>query len=46
MLIVGGNEAETASVSVRSRKEGENLGSMKLTDFLAMAEEEIRTKKR
>ncbi|MCQ2424065.1 MAG: threonine--tRNA ligase [Clostridia bacterium] len=46
MLIVGGNEAESASVSVRSRKEGENLGSMKLTDFLAMAEEEIRTKKR
>ncbi len=44
MLIVGANEAESGSVSVRSRKEGENLGTMSLDSFVVMAKEEERTK--
>ena len=46
MLIVGANEAETCSVSVRTRKEGENLGAMSLVDFIAKAEKEINEKAR
>ena len=46
MLIVGANEQENGTVSVRSRKEGENLGSMSLQAFLDRADEEIRTLKK
>ncbi len=44
MLVIGDKEAENATVSVRSRSGGD-LGAMPLADFLAMAKEEIRSKK-
>jgi len=44
MLIVGANESETGTVSVRTRKEGENLGAMSLDDFIAKARTEIDEK--
>jgi threonyl-tRNA synthetase len=42
-LVVGGREAETGSVGVRKRMEGD-LGSMPLSDFIARLEEEVRTR--
>ena len=44
MLIVGDNEAESGTVSVRRRGEDGDLGSMPAADFIAMAVEEIETK--
>ena len=44
MLILGDNEIENKSVSVRSRKNGD-MGSMKVDEFVAMAIEEVETKK-
>ncbi len=43
MLVVGDKEAESGTVSVRSRKEGD-LGAMKLEDFLSRALKEIAEK--
>ena len=43
MLVVGDKEIESASVSVRHRKEGD-LGSMDAQTFIDMAREEIKTK--
>ncbi|MGN0519012.1 MAG: threonine--tRNA ligase [Acutalibacteraceae bacterium] len=43
MLVVGKNEVESGSVSVRSRKNGD-LGSMELQSFIDMAVTEIATK--
>ena len=43
MLVVGGKEAESGTVGVRSRKEGD-LGSMTIDAFIGKAAEEIRTK--
>ena len=44
MLILGDNEIENESLSVRSRKNGD-MGSMKVDEFIAMAIEEVETKK-
>ena len=44
MLILGDNEIENDSLSVRSRKNGD-MGSMKVDEFVAMAIEEVETKK-
>ncbi|MEE0957846.1 MAG: threonine--tRNA ligase [Ruminococcus sp.] len=43
MIIVGDKDIEANTVSVRHRKEGD-LGAMQLTDFVAMAKEEIDSK--
>ena len=43
MLVIGDKEAETGTISVRSRKDGD-LGSMKIEEFLAKVEEEVKTK--
>jgi threonyl-tRNA synthetase len=40
-LVVGGREAETGSVGVRKRVEGD-LGSMTLDAFIARLTEEVR----
>ena len=45
MLVIGNKEVEEGTVSVRSRKNA-NLGSMSLDAFIAMAKEEIDTKKK
>ena len=44
MLIVGEKEIESGTVSVRSRDQGD-LGAMDLADFIARADEEIKTRK-
>ena len=43
MLVIGDKEVENGHVAVRSRAEGDK-GAMPLTDFLAMANEEIANK--
>ena len=43
MLVVGDKEKEEGTVSVRSRKGGD-LGTMPIGQFLANAQQEIRTK--
>ena len=43
MFVVGDKDIENNAVSVRHRKEGD-LGSMPLSNFIAMAEKEIDTK--
>ncbi len=43
MFVVGDKDIENNAVSVRHRKEGD-LGSMPLSDFIAMAEKEIDSK--
>lgn len=43
MFVVGDKDIENNAVSVRHRKEGD-LGSMPLSDFIAMAKKEIDTK--
>ena len=43
MFIVGDKDIEAGTVSVRHRKEGD-LGAMQLSDFIALAKEEIETK--
>ncbi len=45
MLIIGDREAETGSVSVRNRKDGD-LGSMPLSDFIAKIQQEVADKAR
>ncbi|MBR1815381.1 MAG: threonine--tRNA ligase [Lachnospiraceae bacterium] len=44
MLIVGANEVENGSVSVRKRGEDGDLGSMSQEDFIKRVTEEIKTK--
>jgi threonyl-tRNA synthetase len=44
MLIVGGKEAQTESVSVRERSKGD-LGAMKLADFIKKIIDEVEEKK-
>ncbi len=43
MIVIGANEVETGSVSVRSRKTGD-MGSMKSEDFIAYARKQIDEK--
>ncbi len=43
MLVTGEKEAESGTVSVRSRKGG-NLGTMKPEEFIGRAQREIRDK--
>ena len=43
MLVVGDKEMEAGKVAVRSRR-GEDLGSMPVEDFIALANEEIAGK--
>ena len=43
MLVVGYNEVETATVSVRNRKQGD-LGSMSVDDLVAMLRTQIEEK--
>lgn len=43
MLIIGDNEVENGTISVRSRKEGD-IGSMALDDFIAKIKDEITKK--
>ena len=45
MLVVGGKEVASGTVSVRSRKEGD-LGAMAPADFYANLTEEIATRAR
>ncbi len=45
MLVVGNKEAESGTVSVRSRKQAD-MGSMPLDEFISLALEEIETKKK
>ncbi len=45
MLIIGDNEVEKNEVSVRRRGEDGDLGAMKTEDYIALAVEEIETKK-
>ena len=44
MLIIGANEAESGTVSVRKRGEDGDLGSMSQEDFIKRLTEEIKTK--
>jgi len=41
MLIVGDKELETQTVSVRGKKEGKNLGTMKVEEFVEFLREKI-----
>ena len=43
MLIVGDNEVNEGTVSIRSRKNGD-LGAKSVEDFIAIIEEEVRTR--
>merc|ERR1711976_614105 len=43
MLVVGDKEMEAGEVAVRSRR-GDDLGKMRLEDFIAMAQQEIMEK--
>ena len=45
MLVVGANEKEEGTVSIRARKEGEG-GVMKVDDMIARFVEEVKTRKR
>ena len=45
MLVIGDKEAESGTVSVRSRKDGD-LGSIPLADFLAKIGKEIADRAR
>ena len=44
MLVVGDKEIENGQVAVRSRKAGD-MGAMSVEEFMALADEEIKTKK-
>ena len=44
MLIIGDNEVETKTLSVRKRGENGDLGSMSVADYIARITEEIDTK--
>lgn len=41
LLVVGGREAETKTVSIRTR-EGKDLGAKPLAEFVALAQEEVK----
>jgi threonyl-tRNA synthetase len=43
MLVVGDKERDAGQVAVRSRR-GEDMGSMPLEDFIALAEKEVADK--
>lgn len=43
MLVIGDKEVENGVVAVRSRRDGD-IGTMPLSDFIAKAAEEVRTK--
>ena len=43
MLVIGDKEVENGVVAVRSRRDGD-IGTMPLSDFIAKAMEEVRTK--
>ena len=43
MLVIGDKEVENGVVAVRSRRDGD-IGTMPLSDFIAKAVEEVRTK--
>ncbi len=45
MLVVGEKEETDGTVSVRSRSDGDK-GAMALAGFIALAQEEVRTKKK
>ena len=45
MLVIGDKEAESGTVAVRSRKDGD-LGAMPLADFLAKIGKEIAARAR
>ncbi len=45
MLVIGSKEVESGTVSVRSRKQAD-MGTMPLSDFIALALDEINTKKK
>ncbi|MBO5021046.1 MAG: threonine--tRNA ligase, partial [Clostridia bacterium] len=45
MLVIGDSEVENGAVAVRRRGEDGDLGAMKTEEFIAMAVEEIDTKK-
>ena len=45
MLVIGDSEVEAGQVAVRRRGEDGDLGAMKTEDFIALAVEEIETKK-
>ena len=45
MLVVGANEKEEGTVSIRARKEGDG-GTMKVDDMIARFVEEVKTRKR
>ena len=40
MLVVGDKEAESQSIGVRSRKDGD-IGAMKISDFINKIQEEV-----
>ncbi len=44
MLVVGDNEVESNTVSVRRRGENGDMGSMSVDDYLSMALDEVKTK--
>ncbi len=44
MLVLGDKEAEEKTVTVRARKNGENLGAMALDEFIKLIREQIDTK--
>lgn len=44
MLVLGDKEAEEKTVTVRARKNGENLGAMTLGEFIKLIREQIDTK--
>lgn len=44
MLVLGGREVESGTVAVRHRRKGD-LGQMELEEFVAIIEEEVRSKK-
>ena len=44
MLVVGDSEVETNAVAVRQRGENGDLGAMPVSDFIALAVEDVETK--
>jgi threonyl-tRNA synthetase len=46
MLIIGDNEVETQTLSVRARGETGDLGSMSVSEFIDRAVDEVKTYKR
>ena len=46
MLVLGDKEMENGTVAVRSRKAGGDIGTMQLSEFIAMIQELIATRSR